>query len=112
VLPGGAVFGGREGFWIDGKLVAEVVDGERIQLRLTKPLIRELRSELDCDSRVQQPRRKASDWITVRFARTADASWIGELMTRAAAAYRPASGVIPRPPPTGWSDLEKRRRWH
>jgi Luciferase len=108
-LPGGAVFGGREGFYIDGKLVAELVDGERIQLRLTKPLIRELRAALDADPRVQ--RRKASDWITVRFERAADATWIGELMARAAALYRPPAGVIPRPPPTG-SDLEKRRRWH
>ena len=109
MLPGGAVFGGREGFWIDGKLVGELVDGERIQLRLTKALIRELRAELDADPRVQ--RRKASDWITVRFACAADASWIGKLMARAAALYRPDSGVIPRPPPTG-SDLERRRRWH
>ena len=109
VLPGGAVFGGLEGFWIDATLVAELVDEERIQLRLTKPLIRELRAELDGDPRVE--RRKTSDWITVRFARTADAEWIGQLMERAAALYRPAAGVIPRPPPTG-SDLERRRRWH
>jgi len=109
VLPGGAVFGGREGFWIDGTLVAELVDEERIQLRLTKPLVRELRAELDADPRVE--RRKTSDWITVRFARAADAAWIGKLMERAAALYRPSAGVIPRPPPTG-SDLERRRRWH
>src|SRR5262249_30628891 len=54
VLPGGAVFGGREGFWIDGTLVAELADGERIKLRLTKPLIRELRAQLDADPRVQR----------------------------------------------------------
>jgi len=109
LLPGGAVFGGREGFWIDGTLVAELADGERIKLRLTKPLIRELRAQLDADPRVQ--RRKTSDWITVRFARAADAVWIGELMARAAELYRPAEGVVPRPPPTG-AELERRRRWH
>jgi hypothetical protein len=109
VLPGGAVFGGREGFWIDGTLVAELVDGERIKLRLTKALIRELRDELDGDPRVQW--RKTSDWITVRFVRSADAAWIAELMARAAPLYRPSAGVIPRPPPTG-ADLERRRRWH
>jgi len=109
VLPGGAVFGGREGFWIDGKLVAELTSRESIQLRLTRPLIRELRAELDGDPRVE--RRKTSDWITVRFKRSADAAWIAELLARAAAQYRPAAGVIPKPPPTG-EDLERRRRWH
>ena len=109
VLPGGAVFGGREGFWIDGTLVAELMDGERIQLRLTRPLIRELREMLDADARVS--RRKTSDWITVRFARASDAAMIGELLARAAPLYRPDPGVIPRPPPTG-ADLERRRRWH
>lgn len=109
VLPGGAVFGGVEGFWIDAKFVAEVLDSNRIQLRLTRPLIRELRGRLDGDARVEL--RKGSDWITVRFARDADAAFIAGLMELAAPLYRPPPGASSRPPPTG-ADLERRRRWH
>lgn len=109
VLPGGAVFGGLEGFWIDAKLVAEVMDATRVQLRLTKPLIRELRPRLEGDARVEL--RKTSDWVTLRLRTKADAAFAGELIGLAAPLYAPAPGTASRPPPSG-ADLEKRRRWH
>lgn len=52
MLEGASVFSSARAYWVNGKQVAHFIDGDRIELRLTKPVIRELRSALKADERV------------------------------------------------------------
>jgi hypothetical protein len=110
MLEGESVFSSGPAYWVNGKQVAHLVDEERLELRLTKPVIRELRAELKTDPRVEL-RTSASDWIIVRVADEADVAFIASMAERAAAAHLPPDGTAPKPPPAG-ADLERRRRFH
>ena len=110
MLEGASVFSSGRAYWVNGKQVAHFIEDGRIELRLTKPVIRELRAALKADERVEL-RISASDWVVVRVCSAQDAAFVVELAERAAAAHRPVHGAAPKLPPTG-ADLERRRRFH
>ena len=104
------MFGAGNAFWCNGKEVAHFDAPEVIDLRLTAPVIRELRTLLRADRRVAL-RRSGSAWIEVRVATNDDIAFVAELAERAAAAHRAGPGAVAKSPPTG-SDLDRRRRFH
>lgn len=110
MLEGESVFSSGPAYWVNGKQVAHFIDDERMELRLTKPVIRELRAELTEDARIEL-RSSSSDWIIVRLADQTDIGFVFDLAARAAEAHLPADGAAPKLPPTG-ADLARRRRFH
>ena len=110
MLEGESVFSDGPAYWVNGKQVAHFIDDERMELRLTKGVIRELRTALQADSRAEV-RSSSSDWIVVRVPGEADIQFVVGLARRAAEAHLPADGAASKPPPTG-ADLERRRRFH
>ena len=110
MLEGESVFSHGPAYWVNGKQVAHFVDEERLELRLTKSVIREMRAELKADPRVEQ-RTSGSDWIIVRAGGEADVAFLVSLAERAAGAHLPPDGTAPKAPPIG-ADLERRRRFH
>lgn len=110
VDQGESMFGNGVACWVNGKEVAHFEAPGMIEVRLTKAVIRELRSSLKSDSRVVF-RPSGADWLTVHFATTADVDFIVELVSEAEQAHRPPPGVTSKPPPTG-ADLERRKRFH
>lgn len=110
MLEGESIFSSGPAYWVNGNQVAHFLDDERMELRLTKPVIRELRPTLKADPRIGL-RSSPSDWIIVRVADEADIGFVVELAYRAATAHLPAGDTAPKPPPTG-ADLERRRRFH
>jgi hypothetical protein len=110
MLEGESVFSAGPGYWVNGKQVAHFIDAERLDLRLTKPVIRELRADLEADPRVEL-RTSPSDWIIVQLGGEPDLAFITALAQRAAAAHLPHEGAAPKLPPAG-ADLERRRRFH
>lgn len=107
---GGVFHPDQPGFFVDGKLVVELVDNNSLGVRLTRPLIRLRRAELASDPRVE-PLRPGSDWVAIRFRRATDLSWVVGIVIDAVNAYLPADGRPPRPPPTG-AALDRLRRFH
>ena len=109
VVEGESAFQPGPGYWVDGREVAHLDDDRVLDLRLTRQVIRERRSELEADFRVTV--RRGSDWVEVRFRTMADVEFAAELMEAAVTANRPPPGVTITPPPTG-TDLARRRRFH
>ena len=99
-----------DAFWCNGKEIAHFVSADVVDLRLTKAVIRDLRTALREDERVAL-RKGSSDWLEVRVASGDDADFVVELAERAAAAHRAAPSETPKLPPVG-ADLERRRRFH
>ena len=97
-------------YWVHAKEIAHFEAVDLIEIRLTRPAIRQRREELKNDPRVDLS-YSGSDWITVRFFSPEDLSLVLDLVEDAAAAHRPPPGVAPDPPPVG-SELERRRRFH
>ncbi len=110
MLEGESVFSEGPAYWVNGKQVVHFIDDERLELRLTKPVIREMRADLRTDERVEL-RISASDWIIVRAADDEGIELVVELARRAAEAHLPSDGGAPKLPPIG-ADLERRRRFH
>ena len=104
------MFGPGDAWWCNGKEIAHFDSSAVLDVRLTRAVIRELRSVLRDDRRVEL-RKSGSDWIEVRMSSTDDAAFVAQLVERAAAAHRAGPGVTPKPPPSG-PDLERRRRFH
>lgn len=97
-------------YWAGGKQIVNLFSAERVELRLTKPVIRAQRDRLRDDPRVEL-RPNASDWVTVVVSRAADAGLVVELAQWAAAAH-PAPVRPDRPPVPEGADLARRRRFH
>jgi len=104
-----SMFGTDDAIWCNGKEIAHFDADDVIDIRLTKPVIRERRPELRADARVTL-RKNASDWLEVRVTER-DLGFVLELVTRAAGAHRPPAGVEPKRAPSG-AELERRRRFH
>lgn len=104
------MFRAADGFWCNGKEIAHLDAPGVLDLRLTRQVIRELRTELREDERVRL-RGSASDWIEVRLSCRADVDFALRLAERAADAHRAPPGTTPKPPPRG-ADLDRRRRFH
>ena len=110
VVESGSAFTEDDAFWVNGKQVAHFRDDGLMQLRLTRAVISEQRSRLRADPRIEL-RPGASDWVQVRLTKTSDLALLAELAEVAAAAHRPAPGVMAAPAPVG-AALERRRRFH
>ena len=98
------------GYWVNGKEIAHLEGQAAIDVRLTRPVIRDRRVELRADPRVRL-RTNASDWLTVELAGADAIAFVVELVEAAAAAHRAAPGTTAAPPPRG-ADLARRRRFH
>jgi hypothetical protein len=110
VVESPSMFGTANAFWCNGKEIAHFDAADAVDLRLTKPVIAELRPVLRNDRRVEF-RKAGSDWIEVRVSSRDDVAFVLELAERAVAAHRAVEGQTPKPPPAG-ADLERRRRFH
>ena len=110
MLEGASVFSSGRAYWVNGKQVAHFIDDDSIELRLTKPVIRELRAALKADERVDL-RGSTSDWVMVRVGSAQDVTFVVKMAERVAEAHRPVGGATQKLPPTG-ADLERRRRFH
>jgi Family of unknown function (DUF5519) len=97
-------------FFVDGHQVVNLLDEQSLEVRLTRQVIRENRTRLKADPRVEM-RRSGSDWVTVQVRASADIDLVTELATLAARAHLPPPGTTLRPPPSG-ADLARRRRFH
>jgi hypothetical protein len=97
------------GYWVNGKEIAHF-EGQAIDLRLTRAVIRDRRAQLKADPRVRL-RASGSDWLTVDLTGPDAVAFVVELVEAAAAAHRPSAGTIATPPPQG-TDLARRRRFH
>jgi Family of unknown function (DUF5519) len=105
---GESAFGAGPAVWVGNREVAHFDGDSTVDVRLTKPLIRVRRSELDLDERVHL-RPSESDWLEVRVRDETDADFALSLIRDAIAANLPAAPS--GPPPTG-ADLARRRRFH
>src|SRR5688572_29032091 len=94
MMEGESVFSEGRAFWVNGKQVAHFASPDALELRLTRPVIRELRTSLEADARVE-PRSPGSDWVTVRFDSVEDVKIIGELAERVCRAHVPSDGLPP-----------------
>lgn len=109
VLESEGIFNDGDAFFVNGTQIG-MIEGHALELRLTRKLISERRSDLKQDGRVDL-RRSGSDWIIVTFEETADVAFAVDLAKAAAHAHHPPRGVPMRPPPAG-AELERRRRFH
>jgi RimJ/RimL family protein N-acetyltransferase len=105
---GESMFGSGPAIWVGKREVAHVEAVGLVDVRLTKAVIRERRSELAADPRVSH-RARASDWLEVRVTTPDDVDFAAELVKQAVAANLPTAK--PGSPPSG-SELESRRRFH
>jgi hypothetical protein len=110
VVESGSIFGEGDGFWVNGTMIAHILDDGRMEIRPTKANISEHRAQLKADERIEL-RKSASDWLTVRWSSPKDVALIAELAEIAAAAHRAPEGVPTKPPPHG-AELARRRRFH
>ena len=110
VIVSESMFGARDAYWVNGKEIAHFETDGVIEVRLTKAVIRERRTALKADARVEL-RPSGADWITVRFVDETDAAFVVELVTSAAKSHQPPAGTAAKPPPTG-ADLRRRQRFH
>ena len=107
VVESDSAFSDRQAFWVNGTEVAHLGADGRLEVRLTRAVIREHSGEL-ADEPAVTPRSRASDWVVLP---TDDAELCVRLVELAAEAHRAPAGLIPAPPPAG-VDLERRRRFH
>ena len=105
-----SMFGNGDAYWCHGKEIVHFEHDGRVEVRLTRAVIRERRSNLRADDRVEL-RRSGADWITVRCESDGDVALVAELAEVAASVHRPPPGVPPKPPPTG-AELRRRQRFH
>ncbi len=100
VVESPSMFGPGNAFWCNGKEIAHFDSTDVIDLRLTAPIIRELRPVLRDNPRVEL-RKGRSDWIEIRVSSNDDVAFVAEMAERAAATHRPDPGTAAEPPPTG-----------
>jgi Family of unknown function (DUF5519) len=107
VALGEGAFAPGPALWVGKREIAHFDANGTLDVRLTWPVIRERRAELDADDRVSL-RASRSDWLEVRLA-TKTEDFAFTLVDAAVAANLPTAA--PGLPPTG-ADLARRRRFH
>ena len=105
---GEGAFSPGPAIWVGRREVAHFDADGPLDVRLTRGVIRERRSELRAEDRVSL-RPSQSDWIEVSITTDADADHAFALVADAVAANRPTAS--PGPPPKG-AELARRRRFH
>ena len=110
VIVSDSMFGHGNAYWVNGTEIAHFESDDVIEVRLTRPEIRERRPAFKADDRVEL-RPSGADWIVVRFNSPDDISFVVELVAIAAHAHQPPSGKAAKPPPTG-AALRRRQRFH
>jgi hypothetical protein len=93
--------------WTGRREIAHFDGPTRLDIRLTRGLIRLSRDELKRDGRVTL-RRGTSDWVCFDVS-DGDIAAVTALVTRAVAANLPSA---PKGPPPSGADLDRRRRFH
>jgi hypothetical protein len=112
VFEGASIFASTDderAYFANGKQIANFMDDETFEVRLTRPVIAAHRSRLKSDPGIVL--KSGSDWVRIRLGGDHDVDLIAELAGLAAAAHRPPPGVAPKLPPAG-ADLARRRRFH
>jgi hypothetical protein len=94
--------------WVGTREVAHFDGPDVLDVRLTKAVIRERRSELTNDDRIEL-RLGTSDWLRVRVKTRSDREHALALVRDAVASNLPTAA--PGPPPEGEA-LARRRRFH
>ena len=105
---GDGAFADGPAIWVGKREIAHFDGPDDLEIRLTKAVIRERRSELRANEAVEL-RRSTSDWILVRVRSRPDFDLAYALVRDAIAANVPSAQ--PGLPPTG-SELARRRRFH
>jgi hypothetical protein len=94
--------------WVGKREVAHFDADGAMDVRLTKPVIRKRRSELEEDNMISF-RTSSSDWLEIRLHERNDIELAISLVKDAVDANLPTA--IPGPRPTG-QELARRRRFH
>lgn len=105
---GDGAFAAGPALWVGRREVAHFDDEHRVDVRLTKSVIRRRLSELKGDQRVSL-RRSMSDWLELTIESDDDVQWATSMVLDAVAANLPNRDA--RTSPAGES-LERRRRLH
>lgn len=105
---GEGAFAAGPAIWAGRREVAHLDAGGRLDVRLTRAVIRRRRQELRADAGVTL-RAGTSDWVSLRLGEPGDEARALELVREAVAANLP--GAPPGPPPEG-AELARRRRFH
>ena len=105
---GDGAFADGPAIWVGKREIAHFDGPDDLEVRLTKAVIRERRSELRANEGVEL-RRGSSDWILVRVRARADFDLAFALVKDAVAANM--QSAEPGLPPSG-PELARRRRFH
>lgn len=105
---GEGAFAADRAVWVGRREVAHFDADGMLDVRLTRGVIRDRRSELRSDPRVVL-RRSGSDWLAVRVDTLADVEFAVSLIADAVASN--VATAEPGPPPEG-AELARRRRFH
>ena len=105
---GESAWGDGPALWVNARQVANFTNDGTIELRLTRLVIRRLKSSHAQDERLIF--RGSSDWLGIT-ANEADFPLIVELAAELPSLYLPPDGTAPKPPPTG-AAMARRKRFH
>ncbi len=108
VALGEGAFSPGPALWVGTREVAHVDHDGVLDVRLTRALISELRTDLRDDPRVHL-RRNTSDWVGLTVISDTDEDWAHGLVEVAVSA-----NLLTAPPglPPEGADLARRRRFH
>jgi hypothetical protein len=105
---GDGAFADGPAIWVGKREIAHFHGPDDLEVRLTRAVIRERRTELRAHEGIEL-RRSTSDWICVRVRSGSDFDLAYTLVEDAIAANLPSAE--PGLPPTG-PELARRRRFH
>ena len=91
-------FGIDTALWVNGMQIANFRRDGGLELRLSRPLISQMKARLTADKRVAL--RGNSDWAGFRFRSANDFDFLVEMAGLAAKVYLPKDGSAPAPPPS------------
>lgn len=112
VVVSPSMFSDRPALWVNGHEIAHFDGHDRMDVRLTRAVIRATRPRLRAEPRIHLRSSSSADWLEVHVeGAIVHDPLVHELVERAAAAHRAPPGIHAEPPPTGPA-LERRRRFH